>query len=400
MALLALFAVWLCAPPSGRLGSSLGLGLLNSTRKPSRSTLCTALVAGATFVIVAAGTHRQVEWADDPGAGGFALVAQAEIPLHQDLNSAAGRLELGLTTGLDAARFFPFRVLPGDDVSCLNLYRPQAPRVLGAPAEFVQRGGWPFRQTLALTPAERANPWQLLQRDLGPGVVPAIGDFHSAQWILHKGLGDDIPIAEGLVARLVGLLDGSLFQSELLIAADRFAAHFPEREGYGHFLVATEQPAAIAAALEKGLAPYGLDATLSAERLQGYRAIENTYLSTFQTLGLLGLLLGTLGLGILILRNVLERCGELATLSACGFGRARLRAMLLYEHGFLLLAGQAIGSVAALIAVAPRLFDPTPLPWAALGLSLGLVLAAGLLACAVAAHLALRRPLLAALKAE
>ena len=400
LALLALFAVWLCAPTSGRLGSSLGLGLLNSTRKPSRSTLCTALVAGATFVIVAAGAHRQVEWTDDPGAGGFALVAQAEIPLHQDLNSADGRFELGLTTGLDATRFFPFRVLPGDDVSCLNLYRPQTPRVLGAPAEFVQRGGWSFRQTLALTPAERANPWQLLQRDLGPGVVPAIGDFHSAQWILHKGLGDDIPIAEGLAARLVGLLDGSLFQSELLIAADRFAAHFPEREGYGYFLVETEQPAAVAAALERGLATYGLDATLSAERLKGYRAIENTYLSTFQTLGLLGLLLGTLGLGILILRNVLERCGELATLSACGFGRARLRAMLLYEHGFLLLAGQAIGSVAALIAVAPRLFDPAPLPWASLGLSLGLVLAAGLLACAVAAHLALRRPLLAALKAE
>lgn len=400
LALLALFAGWLCVPTSGRLRSSLGLGLLNSTRQPSRSTLCTALVAGATFVIVAAGTHRQVEWADDPGAGGFALVAEAEIPLHQDLNSADGRLELGLTTGLDAVRFFPFRVLPGDDVSCLNLYRPQTPRVLGAPAEFIQRGGWPFRQTLALTPDERANPWQLLQRDLGPGVVPAIGDFHSAQWILHKGLGDDIPIAEGLAVRLVGLLDGSLFQSELLIAEDRFAAHFPEREGYGYFLVETERPAPVATALEKGLVPYGLDATLSAERLQGYRAVENTYLSTFQTLGLLGLLLGTLGLGILILRNVLERCGELATLAACGFDRARLRAMLLYEHGFLLLAGEGIGSVAALIAVAPRLFNPTPLPWASLGLSLGLVCAAGLLACAVAAHLALRRPLLAALKAE
>lgn len=400
LALLALFAGWLRAPPSGRLRSSLGLGILNCTRKPSRSALCTALVAGATFVIVAAGAHRQVEWADDPGAGGFALVAEAEIPLHQDLNSADGRFELGLATGLAAARFFPFRVLLGDDVSCLNLYRPQAPRVLGAPAEFIERGGWPFRQTLALTPAERTNPWQLLQRDLEPGVVPAIGDFHSAQWILHKGLGDDIPIAEGLTARLVGLLDGSLFQSELLIAADRFAAHFPEREGYGYFLVETERPAAVAAALEKGLAPYGLDATSSAEHLQSYRAVENTYLSTFQTLGLLGLLLGTLGLGILILRNVLERSGELATLAACGFGRARLRAMLLYEHGFLLLAGEGIGSVAALIAVAPRLFDPTPLPWAALGLSLGLVCAAGLLACAVAAYLVLRRPLLAALKAE
>ena len=400
LALLALFAVWLRTPTSGRLNSNFGLGLLNSTRKPSRSTLCTSLVACATFVIVAAGAHRQVEWSDDPGTGGFSLVAKAEIPLHQDLNSANGRFELGLSTDLEDARFFPFRVLPGDDVSCLNLYIPQTPRVLGAPAEFVQRGGLPFRQTLPLTPDERTNPWRLLQRDLGPGVIPAIGDFNSAQWILHKRLGDDIPIAEGLAVRLVGLLDGSLFQSELLIAEDRFAAHFPEREGYGYFLVETAQPAAVAAALEKELAAYGLDATLSTERLRGYRAVENTYLATFQTLGLLGLLLGTLGLGILILRNVLERSGELAALSACGFRRARLGTMLLYEHGFLLLAGEGIGSVAALIAVAPRLFDPTPLPWASLGISLGLVFAAGLLACAAASYSALRRPLLAALKAE
>ncbi|MYA21556.1 MAG: FtsX-like permease family protein, partial [Gemmatimonadetes bacterium] len=51
LALLALFAVWLRAPTASRLSSSLGLGLLNSTRKPSRSTLCTSLVACATFVI-------------------------------------------------------------------------------------------------------------------------------------------------------------------------------------------------------------------------------------------------------------------------------------------------------------------------------------------------------------
>ncbi len=400
LALLALFAVWLRVPISGRLRSSLSLGRQNSTRQPSRSTLCTSLVATATFVIVAAGAHRQVEWSDNPGSGDFALIAESAIALHQDLNSADGRFELGLPKNLGAAHFLPFRVLPGDDVSCLNLYIPQTPRVLGAPAELVKRGGLPFRQTLPLTADERANPWRLLQRDLGPGVIPAIGDFNSAQWILHKRLGDDIPIAEGLTLRLVGLLDGSIFQSELLIAQEHFATHFPEREGYGYFLVETEQPAAVAAALEKGLAAYGFDATLSTERLRGYRAVENTYLATFQTLGLFGMLLGTLGLAILILRNVLERRGELAALSACGFGRAHLAAMLLYEHGFLLLVGQAIGSVAALIAVAPRLLAPAPVPWAALALSLGLVLAAGLLACAAASYSALRRPLLAALKAE
>ena len=113
LALLALFSVWLRVPTSGRLNSSLSLGLLNSTRKPSRSTLCTSLVACATFVIVAAGAHRQVEWSDDPGAGGFSLVAEAEIPLHQNLNSTDGRFELGLSTDLEAPRaFFPSASYP------------------------------------------------------------------------------------------------------------------------------------------------------------------------------------------------------------------------------------------------------------------------------------------------
>ena len=296
------------------------------------------------------------------------------------------------------------RVLPGEDISCLNLYQPQTPRVLGAPSDFLQRGGFSFQQTLEPNAAEEENPWLLLQRDLGPNVVPAIGDFNSTQWILHKNLGEDVIIEDSngkpLTLRLVGLLHGSLFQGEVLIAEDRFAAHFPERSGYGYFLIETESPAPHAASLEKDLAAYGLDVTPSAERLHAYRTIENTYLSTFQTLGGLGLLLGTLGLGILLVRNVFERSGELATLSACGFSRARLSTLLLYENGFLLLTGLSIGTSAALIAVAPRFYDPGPLPWISLCISLGLVLAAGLLASILALELALRRPLLQTLKAD
>jgi len=404
LALLALFRIWLRSGQHHSSGSNLRIGIGNSARNPGRSVLCTALVACATFVIVAVGANRRVEQQGDPGAGGFPLLAEAEIPLHQDLNSKSGRFELGLSANLDSARFFPMRVLPGEDISCLNLYQPQTPRVLGAPSDFLHRGGFSFQQTLEPNAAEKENPWLLLQRDLGPDVVPAIGDFNSTQWILHKNLGEDVVIEDGngkpLALRLVGLLHGSLFQGEVLIAEDRFAAHFPERSGYGYFLIETESPAPLAASLEKDLAAYGLDVTPSTERLHAYRAIENTYLSTFQTLGGLGLLLGTLGLGILLLRNVFERSGELATLSACGFSRARLSTLLLYENGFLLLTGLSIGTGAALIAVAPRFYDPGPLPWVSLCISLGLVLAAGLLASTLALELALRRPLLQTLKAD
>lgn len=404
LALLALFSSWLHTAKHRELRSGLAIGIHNSIRNPGRSALSTALIACATFVIVAVGANRRVEWQEDPGTGGFSLLAEADIPLHQDLNSEMGRFELGLSANLSSTHFFPMRVLPGEDISCLNLYQPQTPRVLGVPSALIQRGGFPFQQTLEPTPAESENPWLLLNRDLGPEIIPAIGDFNSTQWILHKSLGEDVTIeneaGEKVALRLVGLLQGSLFQGELLIAEDRFTRHFPAHSGYGYFLVETNTPETVAAALEKNLGAYGFDTTTSAARLLAYHAIENTYLSTFQTLGGLGLILGTFGLGILLLRNVLERSGELATLSACGFRRARLAALLLYENGFLLLAGLAIGITAALIAVAPRLLDPSPFPWASLGFSLCLVLAAGLLASLIAVRIALRRPLLGTLKSE
>lgn len=47
--------------------------------------------------------------------------------------------------------------------------------------------------------------------------------------------------------------------------------------------------------------------------------MQNTYLSTFLVLGGLGVLLGTLGLGAVLLRGVVERRGELALLRELGF---------------------------------------------------------------------------------
>jgi ABC-type antimicrobial peptide transport system permease subunit len=135
--------------------------------------------------------------------------------------------------------------------------------------------------------------------------------------------------------------------------------------------------------------------------LANYGAVENTYLSVFQTLGGLGLLLGTLGLGIILIRNVIERRGELATLRTFGFRRSTLAAMLVTENGFLIFCGILIGSFSALVAVMPHLLGGhSQAPWLSLALTLMLVLMVGLLASWVAVSLALRIPLLPALKAE
>lgn len=386
----------------------LSMGARNSARNPGRSLLSAALVACACFVIVAVAANRLTvdEAVSDrsSGAGGFTLVAESDVPIVADLGDPERRSELGLSPEvLAGVEVMPLRLLPGDEASCLNLFRPRTPRVLGVPPEMIRRGGFTFRATARPT----EHPWSLLTEDLGPGVVPAFGDANSVQWILHKGLGDELVYRDDggseVRLRLVGLLADSLFQSELLISEEAFVRHFPEHTGYRVFLLDAppQRAGEIAAGLESDLARFGFDATGTAERLASYHAVQNTYLSTFQTLGGLGLLLGTLGLGIVLLRNVLERRGEMATLRAMGFRRRTLSAMVVAENAYLLLVGIVVGSGSALVAVAPNLLaGGGGVPWISLALTLALVFLVGLAASLAAVAGALRTPLLPALRAE
>ena len=144
-----------------------------------------------------------------------------------------------------------------------------------------------------------------------------------------------------------------------------------------------------------------MEITSATERLATFNAVQNTYLNTFQILGGLGLLLGTAGLGVVLLRNIFERRGELALLLAVGFRRKTLQRLVLSEHAGLLLAGMCIGLVAAAIAVLPALLSRgAGVPFATVGISLAAVLLVGLLSTFIAAAIALRGRLLDGLRAE
>ena len=145
----------------------------------------------------------------------------------------------------------------------------------------------------------------------------------------------------------------------------------------------------------------GLELTPTAQRLNEFNAVQNTYLGTFQILGGLGLLLGSAGLGVVVLRNVLERRGELGLLTAVGFRRRLLQRLVLSEHGALLGVGLALGTIAAAVAVLPAILAPgTRLPWGSLALTLIAVLLNGLLWTWLATAYALRGNLLTALRNE
>ena len=391
------------------------VGILNATARPGRSVLCITLIAFAAFIIVAVDAfHLEVgEGAAErtSGTGGYPLLAESLLPIVPDLATDDGRAELGVSSFDDevfaAASYARFRLRPGEDASCLNLYQAKNPRLIAPEGSFVTEGRFGFGRTLAGNEAETANPWLLLEREFEDGAVPAIADATSLAYALHLSVGDDFVLNREsdnpITLRIVAALSDSIFQGELIIGEQPFVRLFPEHEGYRFFLI--DAPAAetteVTAALEDRLADYGFDVTPAAERLAAFHRVNNTYLATFQTLGALGLLLGTFGLGAVLLRNVLERRRELALLRAVGYDARDVSLMVLVEHGLLLFGGLGAGAVCALVAIAPAWFERGgQFPAASLGGLLLSVAAAGLLSSLAATVVAVRAPLLEALRSE
>lgn len=398
---------WL--PPSGGRGGIARLGFRNATERPGRSVLAIAVIASATFILISVDAFRRGDEAPTDrasGTGGYPLMVDLMLPVVHDPNTRDGRDALGLPPGGDIV-VEPFRVLPGDDTSCLNLYEPTSPRILGVSRRFIDAGRFSFQSSLASSDEDRANPWRLLAGTLPDGTVPVAADANSLTYVLHKSLGDEIVLTQGprpVRLRLVAALKDSVFQGELLMSDENFIRLFPEQQGYRFLMidVPAAKAAEVSASIERGAGDLGADAVPTAARLAEFHAVENTYLSTFQTLGGLGLLVGTVGLAAVLLRNVLERRRELALLRAVGYGRGHLFAIILSENAVLLGWGLAAGALSALVAVAPAAIERgARLPLTTGGwLLLLAVLAAGLVSSVIATRAALRAPLVGALRTE
>ena len=157
----------------------------------------------------------------------------------------------------------------------------------------------------------------------------------------------------------------------------------------------------VSAHLTKQLETRGLALEPTVARLAAFNAVQNSYIGIFTVLGGLGVLLGTAGLGVLTMRNVLERRGEFGLMQALGFRRRALQNMVLIEHTALLVGGLALGLISAVLAVWPNAKQSGgALPvgfllWLILG-----ILIFGIGVCWFAALLALRGKLQDAVRRE
>jgi putative ABC transport system permease protein len=420
VAALLAFGEWLYR--SGRGGvrlRSMALGSLarrNLIRHAGRSQLTVGLLAAACFLIVAISAFRLPP--TDKGTGGFELMAESDRAIFVNLDDPQGRAELlgGAASALEGSRIFSMRLVDGDDASCRNLYQVSRPKLVGvSPAlqsyfDDPQRSGFAW----AAAAGQADNPWQLLSQELHSDeangqIIPVILDRNTALYSFHlQGrVGEEFEFDYGEQRRLrfrtVGLLANSTLQGALLISEQQLVRHFPEVAGYRFFLldVPPDREEAVTAALERGLRDEGLYVQDSRVVLQQLLAVQNTYLSTFQALGGLGLLLGTAGLAAVQFRSVLERRGELALMMSFGFARSRLAQLVMLEHVTLLTCGLAMGVFAALVVVLPHwMAGGAAAPWLSLSAMLAAIFIVGLASGWWAVRQSLATPLLEALRGE
>lgn len=419
-ALLMLIYRWLCKSPALQQITKLDLNQLaglSAKRNPLRSTLTIGLVAVASFLIVAVSSFRLSP--TEAGTAGFDLVAESSQAIFGDLNTKEGQRELlgdaRLPVGTDV---FSMRVKPGQDASCNNLYQSTQPRVLGVSERFVERFEDDERPAFAWGASEandeltRLNPWRLLNEETDDDAIPVIIDKNTANYSLKIfATGGDYKVVydsgETVTFRVVGFLSNTILQGSLIVSEENFKRAFPGISGYRFFLideadVANSLKAAddsVASVLESQMGDEGFDSRSAVDVLSAFMQVQNTYLSTFQTLGGLGLLLGTIGLAVVQFRNVIERRREFGLMRAVGFAQSKLARLVLFENASLLLFGLGVGIVSAVFATLPHyLIGSASIPWVPLAVMLGAIAVVGLLSGRLASGLISRIPLLESLR--
>jgi putative ABC transport system permease protein len=337
------------------------LVMKNTWINRKRTISAIILLSIGVLTIIITGMNRKI-FPDDirnrkSGTGGFLLWAETTIPIRYDLNNPAGKKQSGIDndTLFKNTRFMQMIRLKGEDASCLNLNRAAQPVLLGVDAGYLDSvSAFSFASELPLSPGD--HPWKILKKPFSDHVIPGIADATVIKWGLGISLGDTLlymdETGQPLRIRLVADLDNSAFQGNILISDSLFRIFYPSVAGSDVMLVdgPPEKRDAIVSTLERNFTDYGMMATSTAKRLDEFNSVQNTYLSVFMLLGGLGVIIGTFGLGFLLLRNIQSRQHEIALYSALGFTKRYVTRLLVAEHLFILITGILLGVILAMAA--------------------------------------------------
>ncbi len=356
---LAACRAWLAREPRpDAVLTAPSLGGRNLSARRARSLTVVGLIATAVFMVLSVASFRKHVGSDwlvrTSGTGGFAFWIETTVPQNPARDGKATGFEILERHAGDLGAIVPLRTGAGDNVNCFNLNTTLQPRLLAVDAaKLAERG--------AMRP--KSAGWAALTAPAADGAIPALVDENTLLWALKRKVGDTLAYADdnggAFNVRIVGTIPDSIFQGHLIVDEALFLKKFPSNGGYSLFLADAKNPAGDLPALRNRLAASAADAggkvELTRDVLAAFHQIENTYIAIFTVLGTLGVVLGSLGLAIVVARNLRERRGEFAVLTAIGLPRAVLAQMVFAEFGRLVLWGLGIGAVSSVVAIAPSL---------------------------------------------
>ena len=110
------------------------LGVRNTTDRPGRSVLAIAVIASATFILISVDAFRRPAASRGRSPFGHRRLSRCSSICccrSRTIPTARAAARRSAWPTCHDVAIEPFRVLPGDDASCLNLYEPTSPRILG-----------------------------------------------------------------------------------------------------------------------------------------------------------------------------------------------------------------------------------------------------------------------------
>ena len=377
---------------------------------PARALTPILFLGAGLFTVIITGANRKSFNTDlltrSSGTGGYLLWGETVSPLIYNMNSTRGMYEYNLDQDLyKDVHFIQVRKQEGNDASCLNLNQVKTPPVLGVDVNnFSMDGAFSFASVM--NGLEETDPWDFINRDQSSNTIYGILDQTVLQWNLMKEAGDTIfiPAEDGTITNIIiaAGLKSSIFQGNIIIGLDNFNRLFPSVSGSNIFLL--DGNAQLINTYREDLAgrlsAFGTELSPTYERLASFYVVTNTYLTVFLTLGGFGLVMGVIGLGFVLLRNLDLRKTEFALMIAAGFSLRRVKGMILKEHLLILSAGILAGTIPALIATIPSLISDTQVPLRLLAFFIIAIAAAGYISIRVTVNKIVRKNLITTLRKE
>ena len=343
------------------------------SRHPLQIVAPTIFLAAGIFAVAITGANKKATnesmLLPSGGTGGYLLWAETAVPVTEDLNSDAGRFDMGFDYGdMADMQLAQMKKLSGDDASCLNINHVTSPAILGIPVnDFIERESFSFASEIKGW--KGTNPWSMLEEEPGENTIYGIADQTVLEWSFKMKAGDTLKYAaeNGQVLNIVigAGLNSSLFQGYLLIGEDNFEKWFPSVDGSSVFLIDGDKgkSATYNQTFVDALSWYGPSVEPSIDKLASFFAVNNTYLDVFMILGVFGMILGTAGLGFILVSNFNRRRKEFALMNAFGYKKSQIRGLLLKDQILMLLWGIATGTVSGITATMPSLRGSGNFPW-------------------------------------